>query len=62
MFDIPTIANSIGVTTTVLSNHLQILKVCILLSKLESKENLCFEWKMGKQKAKLDHDNYLYLF
>lgn len=56
MFDIPTIANSIGVTTTVLSNHLQILKVCILLSKLESKENLLFEWKMGKQKAKLDHD------
>ncbi|KAK9934434.1 hypothetical protein M0R45_021579 [Rubus argutus] len=27
MFDIPTIANSIGVTTTVLSNHLQILKL-----------------------------------
>lgn len=62
MFDIPTIANSIGVATTVLSNHLQILKVCITLSKLEWKENLLFELKLGKQKAKLDHDTYLYLF
>lgn len=34
MFDIPTVANSIGVTATVLSNHLQILKVQVLQKKI----------------------------
>lgn len=34
VFDIPTVANSIGVTATILSNHLQNLKVWILWKKI----------------------------